>query len=1027
MGISMSGWATTKTYTVTSPAESNRYIQDGVLISGTIASKKLANQSSKACYYLATGSYAPISIISKAANISSITIEGNRDADSDDATVKAINVLTSSDLLSFSTPSSGDFTASRTNNGSTVSVTSLTDIPMIGRNQSYLTSITITFSSPVMGVRITFPSSTATSIKSVSVNYDDAITPDPQVCEIHASGSTAYTGTDCTVTSNGLQAGVTLSTSYYYIKISGDMGSSKNYICIDLGEGKSFRENDEIWVELAYSSLVTSAGVKLNNSISTTGAITVAEICTIPKNQAMYAHYKTLAASPWNGSRYLYIGRQGSSTRIYSVSVHRAAVPEPPTFDPSSGSLKASTGSVSISTETDGSTIFYKWSESSTKETFTYASRAADGWTLNNTATAPNVTGTRYLNAVAYKDGKQSVVSNQAFTIDGTAPSFTYSPLDDAINVGLDAVVSLTASEDISKVGEIISGTIQVGEGSPSDISFALSDNVLTYSHSDFAYGTTYTITLSAGQVQDAVGNQNAETSFSFTTGAAAPPTISIETSKSSDITAGESITLTATVGGNPTPALKWYVNTENNTSTGSEVLGETSATYTFDAIAGTRYYYAKATNSVSTTTSNVITILGLVSRTVTYKNGNYTIFTEEVFDGNAITHTTHALNSRTFVGWYTDPELTSAAPATITSDITLYGKWTLNGGANYSTTANFEKYVLDNGTSTTGLAAYLTSHYFSSDKFTEWDNINADPAKDYDNYPYLGLKKPKNTSGGYITALVPANKTITFVLGSMAAAATLYIDGVAQSGELAGSSTNKPASYSYTNTQISEYKLDITSISGTCMLKGIFIEDEARGSYARTDLTAGNYGTICLPYAVAAGDYENVSFYNVAGYNGESTAPTSIIIEEETGALVAGRPYIFKVADGAAQIFVFHKGDAASVDSYNGLIGSFTGTTVAASTAGTVGNYLLSSNTFVRAGTGCSIGENRAYLSMSAASPYTPAPGHRVIELSAETDNATNIENLNNADNVVKFLENGQLLIKRDGITYDALGRIVK
>ena len=113
-----------------------------------------------------------------------------------------------------------------------------------------------------------------------------------------------------------------------------------------------------------------------------------------------------------------------------------------------------------------------------------------------------------------------------------------------------------------------------------------------------------------------------------ITVSAAAAPTISIDASET-DVTAGTSITLTATADGVPGPTLKWYVSDTNDTSAGVEIDGETADTYVFDAVVGTKYYYAKAFNSVepSGVASNVITITA-AARTgsdlnqVVYSNG---------------------------------------------------------------------------------------------------------------------------------------------------------------------------------------------------------------------------------------------------------------------------------------------------------------------------------------------------------------------------------------------------------------------
>ena len=43
------------------------------------------------------------------------------------------------------------------------------------------------------------------------------------------------------------------------------------------------------------------------------------------------------------------------------------------------------------------------------------------------------------------------------------------------------------------------------------------------------------------------------------------------------------------------------------------------------------------------------------------------------------------------------------------------------------------------------------------------------------------------------------------------------------------------------------------------------------------------------------------------------------------------------------------------------------------------------------------------------------------------EENNATGIQDIEAKDNAVKFIENGQLLIKREGIVYDAMGRVIR
>lgn len=70
---------------------------------------------------------------------------------------------------------------------------------------------------------------------------------------------------------------------------------------------------------------------------------------------------------------------------------------------------------------------------------------------------------------------------------------------------------------------------------------------------------------------------------------------------------------------------------------------------------------------------------------------------------------------------------------------------------------------------------------------------------------------------------------------------------------------------------------------------------------------------------------------------------------------------------------------------------------------------------------TGESIPANKAYILLD--NPIS-APGVRIIE---EAENATAIHSLDANAMVVKFIENGQLLIRKDGVVYDMTGRVVR
>ncbi len=97
----------------------------------------------------------------------------------------------------------------------------------------------------------------------------------------------------------------------------------------------------------------------------------------------------------------------------------------------------------------------------------------------------------------------------------------------------------------------------------------------------------------------------------------------------------------------------------------------------------------------------------------------------------------------------------------------------------------------------------------------------------------------------------------------------------------------------------------------------------------------ASGWGTICLPYAFSVPD--GVTIYHIAGILSDCTA---ICLEEETDPIVAGRPYVFHVADGTTAFFFEDVTSKASIPAtnVNGLRGMFT-----ASTKYPIGSIVLS------------------------------------------------------------------------------------
>ena len=76
-------------------------------------------------------------------------------------------------------------------------------------------------------------------------------------------------------------------------------------------------------------------------------------------------------------------------------------------------------------------------------------------------------------------------------------------------------------------------------------------------------------------------------------------------------------------------------------------------------------------------------------------------------------------------------------------------------------------------------------------------------------------------------------------------------------------------------------------------------------------NVTSGDYGTICLPYAVAAEDMAGAEFFSIAGKVMKGEEPQSIVLNQVT-TLEAGVPYIFSATSD--KLIAAYSGKAVAV-----------------------------------------------------------------------------------------------------------------
>ena len=178
---------------------------------------------------------------------------------------------------------------------------------------------------------------------------------------------------------------------------------------------------------------------------------------------------------------------------------------------------------------------------------------------------------------------------------------------------------------------------------------------------------------------------------------------------------------------------------------------------------------------------------------------------------------------------------------------------------------------------------------------------------------------------------------------------------------------------------------------------------------------TAGKFGTICLPFGST--NYTGAEFFEFVG------SETGKVYIGSVDELVAGVPYIFLAS--AAKVVVTSDGTtAATPGNSNGLYGTFTNDTEVAANDD---NHILLNNELRKVTETCWVNANRAYIVMSEVPTGAPTqmPGRRYIGMGVEGENeATGFENITNGENTtIKVIENGQLIIIRNGVKYNVQG----
>ena len=186
--------------------------------------------------------------------------------------------------------------------------------------------------------------------------------------------------------------------------------------------------------------------------------------------------------------------------------------------------------------------------------------------------------------------------------------------------------------------------------------------------------------------------------------------------------------------------------------------------------------------------------------------------------------------------------------------------------------------------------------------------------------------------------------------------------------------------------------------------------------AYTRT-VTLGNYGTICIPYASSS--YSGAEFYEVSWLKAE----TGLYLDQLAAgtALEAGKPYIFRATSTEIKVTCTGAAVAEPVPGANGLTGTFTDI---AANGILLDNYIIALNQIWVANDQNTLPANRAYINKDGV-PTTEQPklaGRRRVCMGENAE--TGVDNIITTDAPVKVIENGQLIIIRDGVKYNVQGQ---
>ncbi len=203
------------------------------------------------------------------------------------------------------------------------------------------------------------------------------------------------------------------------------------------------------------------------------------------------------------------------------------------------------------------------------------------------------------------------------------------------------------------------------------------------------------------------------------------------------------------------------------------------------------------------------------------------------------------------------------------------------------------------------------------------------------------------------------------------------------------------------------------------------YIDFIPKATHTRSGLRVGDYGTICLPYAVAEENIQGAEVYEMEGWPAGSVA---VVLNQINGGMEAGHPYIYQATANTATFSYYVDGDETPAGTHNGLVGSYTKEEITPN----ANNYIIYNNKLYYVNSLAYVGVNKAYINRSLAETVqsipAPAPGKKQVRIPMNNNSITDIDQVIGDDSEnTKMIINGHLFIFCGDKTYNAQGQLIK